>query len=111
MTPIERSLSGRKAALAGGDGARPAAAREGQADRRERIELLVDEGSFTELDAFVQARPTELVPTGTASWGDGVVTGFGRIEGVRLSLLTGLTSSAARSPRRCREDCKVMTSP
>ena len=53
----------------------------GKLTARERIELLVDEGSFTELDAFVTARPTELVSDEERVMGDGVVTGFGRIDG------------------------------
>src|SRR5207244_7487840 len=40
-----------------------------------------DEGSFTELDAFVMARPTELIADEDRVTGDGVVTGFGRIDG------------------------------
>src|SRR5206468_2887999 len=43
--------------------------------------LLLDEGSFTELDAFVLARPTELIPDDERSLGDGVVTGFGQVDG------------------------------
>ncbi|MEK6620829.1 MAG: acyl-CoA carboxylase subunit beta, partial [Chloroflexota bacterium] len=67
----------------------------GKMTARERLDLLLDEGSFTELDRFVMARPTELVPAHPAqpaapdaarrseerAMGDGVVTGFGRIDG------------------------------
>jgi len=45
------------------------------------VDLLVDEGSFTELDAFVMARSTELIPDDERVIGDGVVTGFGHIDG------------------------------
>src|SRR5438477_7588552 len=53
----------------------------GKLTARERIDLVVDEDSFTELDAFVLARPTELIPDDERVMGDGVITGFGRIDG------------------------------
>jgi propionyl-CoA carboxylase beta chain len=55
--------------------------RKGKLTARERLDLLLDEGSFVELDRFVTHRCTDfglgeqLVP------GDGVVTGYGRIDG------------------------------
>ncbi|MBM4434260.1 MAG: methylmalonyl-CoA carboxyltransferase, partial [Chloroflexi bacterium] len=48
---------------------------------RERLDLLLDEGSFAELDRFVQARPNELAADEERFLGDGVVTGSGRIDG------------------------------
>ncbi|MBI3522543.1 MAG: acyl-CoA carboxylase subunit beta [Chloroflexi bacterium] len=53
----------------------------GKLTARERIDLLLDEGSFTELDAFVGARHSDLVADEEQILGDGVVTGFGRIDG------------------------------
>jgi propionyl-CoA carboxylase beta chain len=53
----------------------------GKLTARERIDLVLDEDSFVELDAFVLARPTELIPDEERVMGDGVVTGFGRIDG------------------------------
>src|SRR6185436_3416086 len=53
----------------------------GKLTARERVDLLLDEGSFTELDAFVMARPTELIPNEDRVMGDGVVTGFGHVDG------------------------------
>jgi propionyl-CoA carboxylase beta chain len=53
----------------------------GKLTARERVDLLLDEGSFTELDAFVMARPTELIPDDERVMGDGVVTGFGHVDG------------------------------
>ncbi len=48
----------------------------GKYTARERIQYLLDENSFIELDAFVQSRyPNTDAP------GDGVVTGYGRIDG------------------------------
>ncbi len=51
---------------------------------RERIELLLDPGSFTELDAFVQHRNPNFNMLENRPYGDGVVTGHGTIEGRRV---------------------------
>src|SRR5438105_6325527 len=50
---------------------------------RERIELLLDPGSFTELDAFVQHRSPNFNMMENRPYGDGVVTGHGTIGGRR----------------------------
>src|SRR5512132_2906843 len=71
----------RKAALGGGDTRIQQQHAKGKLTARERVELLLDEGSFTELDAFVLARPTELVADDERAMGDGVVTGFGQVDG------------------------------
>src|SRR4029079_112951 len=51
---------------------------------RERIELLLDPGSFTELDAFVQHRSPNFNMMENRPLGGGVVTGHGTIEGRRV---------------------------
>ncbi len=48
---------------------------------RERIQFLLDEGSFEELDKFVEHRCTDFGMEEQRIPGDGVVTGYGRIEG------------------------------
>jgi propionyl-CoA carboxylase beta chain len=53
----------------------------GKLTARERLELLLDEGSFTELDAFVTHRATDFGIDQERYLGDGVVTGHGRIDG------------------------------
>src|SRR5437879_8345258 len=70
-----------KAALGGGEQRIAQQHAKGKLTARERIDLVLDEGSFSELDAFVLARPTELIPDDERVMGDGVVTGFGRIDG------------------------------
>ena len=70
-----------KAAVGGGEQRIAQQHAKGKLTARERIDLVLDEGSFTELDAFVLARPTELIADDERVMGDGVVTGFGRIEG------------------------------
>ena len=52
----------------------------GKKTARERISLLLDEGSFVEVDKFVLPRIEELA-AGAKHYGDGVVTGYGTIDG------------------------------
>jgi propionyl-CoA carboxylase beta chain len=68
----ERSLQGGGAARVDAQHAR------GKLTARERIELLVDAGSFVELDAFVTARGTDA--DADAILGDGVITGHATID-------------------------------
>jgi propionyl-CoA carboxylase beta chain len=53
----------------------------GKLTARERIHLLLDEGSFEELDKFVTHRCVDFGMEEQRLSGDGFVTGFGRIEG------------------------------
>jgi acetyl-CoA carboxylase carboxyltransferase component len=53
----------------------------GKLTARERIEKLLDEGSFVELDQFVVHRGTEFGMADVSAPGEGVVTGYGTIEG------------------------------
>jgi acetyl-CoA carboxylase carboxyltransferase component len=53
----------------------------GKLTARERLDLLLDPGSFVELDAFVTHRATEFGLDSQLILGDGVVTGHGTIDG------------------------------
>jgi propionyl-CoA carboxylase beta chain len=53
----------------------------GKLTARERIDLLLDEGSFEEFDMFVEHRATDFGMADQKVPGDGVVTGWGRING------------------------------
>src|ERR1700751_2938085 len=53
----------------------------GKLSARERIHLLLDEGTFEELDKFVRHRCVDFGSEETRPTGDGFVTGFGRIDG------------------------------
>jgi propionyl-CoA carboxylase beta chain len=53
----------------------------GKYTARERIEKLVDPGSFEELDTFVRHRVHEFGMEKNRPWGDAVVTGHGKIDG------------------------------
>lgn len=53
----------------------------GKKTARERIDALLDEGSFVELDAFARHRSTAFGLDANRPYGDGVVTGHGTIDG------------------------------
>ena len=54
---------------------------QGKLTARERIEKLLDKGTFTELDKFVTHRCTNFGMDKTKIPGDGVVSGYGYVEG------------------------------
>ncbi|HLG32885.1 MAG TPA: acyl-CoA carboxylase subunit beta [Ignavibacteriaceae bacterium] len=60
----------------------------GKLTARERIELLVDEGSFDELDMFVKHRSSDFGLDKQKYPGDGVVTGIAKIEGRPVALFS-----------------------
>ncbi len=70
-----------KARLGGGERRIAAQHAKGKLTARERIALLLDEGSFEEFDMFVEHRATEFGMAGNKVPGDGVVTGWGTING------------------------------
>src|ERR1700726_4816695 len=55
--------------------------KEGKLSARERIDLLLDEGSFEELDKFVRHHCTDFGMEQQRPAGDGFITGYGRIDG------------------------------
>jgi propionyl-CoA carboxylase beta chain len=60
----------------------------GKKTARERIELLLDEGSFVELDEFVRHRSTAFGMDKNRPYGDAVVTGVGTINGRQVALFS-----------------------
>ena len=72
----------REESLLGGGEARVAQQHQrGKLTARERLELLLDDDSFTELDAFVTHRASDFGMDDERYLGDGVITGYGRIDG------------------------------
>ncbi len=69
------------ARLGGGEARIAAQHKRGKLTARERIELLMDEGSFEEFDMYVEHRSTDFGMEKTKIPGDGVVTGWGTING------------------------------
>src|SRR5918998_778979 len=79
---LERLEERRLEARRGGGAARiEAQHKRGKLTARERLELLLDHGSFEEFDMFVQHRATEFGMDKVKIPGDGVVTGWGTING------------------------------
>ena len=83
MTPVLDQLAGRRADTLAGGGERRVAAQhaKGKLTARERIALLLDEGSFEEFDAFVVHRAVDFGMSEQKIPGDGVVTGWGTVSG------------------------------
>lgn len=84
--------------------------KKGKLSARERLDLLLDEGSFVELDRFVTHRSTafglekQIVP------GDGVVTGYGRIDGRLVYVFSQdfTVFGGSLSEAHAEKICKVM---
>jgi propionyl-CoA carboxylase beta chain len=84
-TPLERLDEHDRIAMSGGGAARiDKQHAQGKLTARERIELLLDPGSFVEIGRFVSHRATEFGMQDQRVPGDGVVTGFGDIDGRRV---------------------------
>jgi propionyl-CoA carboxylase beta chain len=71
----------RQAELGGGQDRIEAQHKRGKLSARERLDLLLDEGSFVELDRFVTHRSTAFGLEKQQYLGDGVVTGYGAVKG------------------------------
>ena len=74
--------------------------RKGKKTARERIDLLLDQGSFVEIDKFVLPRNQEGFSE-VKHYGDGVVTGHGTIEGRRFSYLLTTSPSMEEASEKC----------
>ena len=80
--PTERLESMRQEALLGGGEARIEAQHgKGKLTARERIQLLLDPGTFQELGQLVTHRSTNFGLDKQRFLGDGVVTGYGKVNG------------------------------
>src|SRR3989440_1383545 len=55
--------------------------KEGKMSARERVEFLLDEGTFEETDRFVTHRTNEFGLSEQKYYGDGFITGYGRVDG------------------------------
>ena len=67
--------------LGGGQKRIDAQHKKGKLTARERLNVLFDEGSFVEMDVFVSHRCTNFDMADTKAPGDGVVTGYGTVDG------------------------------
>src|SRR4051794_21418470 len=75
-----RELRG-QARLGGGERRIESQHAKGKLTARERLDLLLDPGTFVEIDQFVTHRATAFGLDDEHYYGDGVVTGYGQIDG------------------------------
>lgn len=112
MADILRELEDRRAdARAGGGEARVAAQHaKGKLTARERIELLLDEGSFEEFDMFVKHRATDFGIDAQRPAGDGVVTGWGTVNGRMIYVFAQdfTVFGGSLSETHAQKICKIM---
>ncbi|MDQ3950637.1 MAG: acyl-CoA carboxylase subunit beta [Gemmatimonadota bacterium] len=95
----------------GGGRARLAAQHEkGKLSARERLDLLLDEGSFVEFDRFVTHRSSDFGLDSQRVYGDGVVTGYGRIDGRLVYVFSQdfTVFGGSLSEAHAEKICKVM---
>ena len=99
-----------QARLGGGEKAIEKQHAKGKYTARERIAQLLDEGSFEELDMFVQHRCTNFGQEKKHFLGDGVVTGYGTIEGrlVYVFAQDFTVFGGSLSETMAQKICKVM---
>ena len=98
------------AALGGGERRVASQHAKGKLTARERIELLVDAGSFVELDAFVTHGCTDFGMAKSKFLGDGVITGHARIDGrvVYVYAQDFTVFGGSLSAAHARKICKIM---
>ena len=99
-----------QARLGGGEKAIEKQHEKGKYTARERINMLLDEGSFEELDMFVRHRCTNFGQEKKSFAGDGVVTGYGTVAG-RLVYVFAQDSTVfggSLSETMALKICKVM---
>ena len=108
---IKELVERRAAAVMGGGQKRiDAQHQKGKLTARERLAMLLDEGSFEEFDMFVRHRCTNFGMQNQSYDGDGVVTGMGTIDGrlVYVSAQDFTVSGGSMSETMAQKICKVM---
>jgi len=82
----------------------------GKLTARERIEVLLDEGTFQEMDALVTHRCNDFGMAERKVPGDGVVTGWGEVDGRRIFLYSQdfTVEGGSLSATNAAKICKVM---
>ena len=105
---LERRRAGAK--LGGGQKRIAAQHAKGKLTARERLDVLLDEGSFEELDAYVEHNCTDFGMEANRIPGDGVVTGSGTINGRLVYVFSQdfTVFGGSLSERHAQKICKVM---
>lgn len=108
---IDELESRNEKALAGGGPEKLAKHKQGgRLSARERVEVLMDPGSFVEMDRFVTHRCTNFGMEKSKPYGDGIITGYGRINGklVYVSSQDFTVTGGSMSRTQANKICKVM---
>jgi propionyl-CoA carboxylase beta chain len=112
MKDILNQLDSRRGAARLGGGQRRIDAQhsKGKLTARERLELLLDEGSFEEFDMFVAHRCTDFGMQDDRPYGDGVVTGWGTINGRQVYVFSQdfTVMGGSVSETHGQKICKIM---
>ena len=112
MKDILEQLEARRdmARLGGGVRRIEAQHAKGKLTARERIELLMDEGSFEEFDMFVTHRCTDFGMEAERPAGDGVVTGWGTVNGRMIYVYAQdfTVFGGSLSETQSKKICKIM---
>jgi acetyl-CoA carboxylase carboxyltransferase component len=99
-----------KARLGGGEKRIDSQHKKGKFTARERIDMLLDEGSFEEFDMFVSHRTTDFGLDKQSYLSDGVVTGYGTIDGRLVYIFSQdfTVFGGSLSEMYAQKICKVM---
>ncbi|GAA0543707.1 acyl-CoA carboxylase subunit beta [Chitinophaga japonensis] len=99
-----------EAVLGGGETRIASQHKKGKLTARERLQLLLDEGSFEELDMLVANRNRGLTADQEQFLGDGVVTGYGTIHGRLVYVFSQdfTVYGGSLSEPHARKICKIM---
>ena len=112
MTDIVDMLEAKRAQarLGGGERRVEAQHRRGKLTARERLEVLLDEGSFEEYDMFVEHRCADFGMEAQRIPGDGVVTGHGTVNGRLVFVFSQdfTVFGGSLSEAHAEKICKVM---
>ena len=112
MTDIMDMLEAKRAQarLGGGEKRIEAQHRRGKLTARERLEVLLDEGSFEEYDMFVEHRCADFGMEAQRIPGDGVVTGHGTVNGRLVFVFSQdfTVFGGSLSETHAEKICKVM---
>ena len=112
MQDILRQLEAKRAAaqLGGGEQRIEAQHAKGKLSARERIDLLLDDGTFEEWDMFVEHRCNDFGMEANRVPGDGVVTGYGTVNGRLIFVFSQdfTVFGGSLSEAHAEKICKIM---
>lgn len=107
---VELEERRKRARLGGGEKRIAAQHAKGKLTARERIDVFLDEGSFEEWDMFVEHRCVDFNMQETSTPGDGVVTGYGTVNGRPVFVFSQdfTVFGGSLSESHANKICKIM---